>query len=427
MSEELLPLSIDSLAFGGAGVGRSDGKVVFVPNTFPGDVALVKISKWKKNFGEGDLATLQTPSPLRRTPVCTYVNDCGGCPWMPLEYAAQLDWKRKIVSGQLAHIGGINVEVSPTAPSPMEYGYRTRVRLKTSVHYGAFKIGYCKPKSHDIVEIEKCAVACEPINKMIPEVRRYMAGAPEISAIVNTVKFETGYPPGKGRVTIDAEGAVPPAWLSGLLEACPSVAGAVALNGRDLTARGETELETDCSDGMVLKTGPALFSQVNPSANLALIEKINRLASLAPGMRVLDLFCGTGNLTFPLAKSGAFLTGVEFAESSVDAARLNGGRLGMGNAEFIRGDAGKMARTMARDGRRFDVVILDPPRGGATGLAKTLALFAPKKVVYVSCYPPTLARDAAEMAKEGFRLESVEPLDMFPHTAHVESVSLFMK
>ena len=121
------------------------------------------------------------------------------------------------------------------------------------------------------------------------------------------------------------------------------------------------------------------------------------------------------------------MTGVVFSGSAVDTARLNAERLGVGNAQFVRGDAGKTARAMAKEGQKFDAVIMDPPRGGAAGFAKALAFLAVEKVVYVSCYPPTLARDSAEMEREGFRLAVVEPLDMFPQTAHVESVALFVR
>jgi 23S rRNA (uracil1939-C5)-methyltransferase len=426
--EDVFSISIESLAFGGSGVGRRDGKVIFVPGAFPGDVALVKLVKSRKNFGEASVESIQTPSPLRREPVCPYVNDCGGCPWMPLKYPAQLDWKRSMASGQMEHLGGISAEAAPTAASPLEYGYRTRVRLKASAEGGAFRLGYCRPKSHHVVEIEKCAVACGAINTMIPEIRAYMAGAPRVSALVNAVKLEAAWPPGKGRVTLDCAGDVPADWLAGLSGACPSVGGVVAISGRDsVRTLGDTGLDMEIGGGMTLKFGPALFSQVNPAANLVLIDKVFRLSSLGAGRSGLDLFCGAGNLTFPLARTGARMTGVEFSESAVDAARLNAERLGFGDAEFIRGDAGKTARTMAKEGRRFDAVVMDPPRGGAAGFAKALSLLAAERVVYVSCYPPTLARDAAEMARDGWRLASLEPLDMFPQTAHVESAALFVR
>ncbi|MBI3582018.1 MAG: class I SAM-dependent RNA methyltransferase [Nitrospinae bacterium] len=426
--DDVFSLSIESLAFGGSGVGRRGGKVVFVPGAFPGDVALVKLVKSRKNFGEASLVEVQTPSPLRREPVCPYVNECGGCPWMALNYPAQLEWKGGMASGQMEHVGGISTEASPAAASPLEYGYRTRVRLKASAEGGEFRVGYCRPKSHHVVEIERCAVACGAINKMIPEIRAYMAGAPKVSALVNTVKLEAAWPAEKGRGTLDCAGEVPADWLAGLLRACPSVGGVAATCGpAPVKSLGDAGLDMEIGGGMTLKFGPALFSQVNPAATLVLIEKVLRLSSLDAGKSGLDLFCGAGNLTFPLARAGARMTGVEFSGAAVDAARSNEERLGFGGLEFLRGDAGKTARTMAREGRRFDAVIMDPPRGGAAGFARALSLLAAERVVYVSCYPPTLARDAAEMAREGFRLASLEPLDMFPQTAHVESVALFVR
>ncbi|MBI3793980.1 MAG: class I SAM-dependent RNA methyltransferase [Nitrospinae bacterium] len=427
MDAETNSVSIDGLAFGGAGVGRIDGKVVFVPEAFPGDVALVKIEKVKKNYSEARLTGLTTPSHLRRPCKCPYVAECGGCPWMPLEYGAQLEWKRKIVEGQFAHLGGMTVNVGPTAPSPVQYGHRAKIRLKCSADNGAFKMGFCRPKSHDIVEIDRCAVACEAINKILPELRAHVNKRPEHARLFKYVKLEAGHPATKGRVTIEADGAIRPDWMEALLAECPSVGGAAVGNGGTYKSYGDATIETTLTDGMTLQSGPGLFSQVNPSANLVLLEKICGAVRLPVGKKGLDLFCGTGNITFPLSAGGANWTGVEFFGASVESARANAERLGISNVAFVAGDAGKIARVLGKEGRTYDAIVMDPPRGGAVGMAKTLSALSKGLLVYVSCYPPTLARDSADLAKEGFVLEGVVPLDMFPHTSHVESVAIFKK
>ncbi len=417
-------LVIDSLAFGGAGVGRHGGKVVFVPSAFPGDEVVVAVVRDHKSYAEARITKIQAASPLRRESPCAYVDDCGGCPWMGLDYAAQLEWKRKIISDQFAHIAKMQVEVEAVAPSPAATGYRALVRLKVGTA-GAFRIGYCKPKSHDIVQIGRCAVASDTINAMIPEVRGFLSGNPQYAAFIDTMKFESGYPARGGRVTIDATGVIPGAYLAGLLKACPSVAGVAAIYGKDIRSQGMVNLELELVAGLSLQYCPGVFAQINPQANLALLEKVRRLSGLEAGERGLDLFCGIGNITFSLAKEGVLMTGVEFSQQSVADANENKKRFGMDSVSFIQGDAGRHARLMAKEGKKFAAVILDPPRGGAVGMAKAVCSLAEKRIVYISCYPPALARDTVEMVKEGFKPVFVEPVDMFPHTSHVETVAVF--
>jgi len=417
-------LEIESLAFGGAGVGRRDGKVVFVPGAYPGDTIMAAEVRDRKSFIEARMIGLLSPSPARREAVCAHVDDCGGCPWMRLAYAEQLDWKRRIIAEQFSHMAKTEVDVRAVIPSPEEYGYRARVRLKADAA-GGFRMGYCRPKSHDIVEIGRCAVANEGINAMIPELRRYISGNARYAAFIDTMKLETGHPARGGRVTIDATGVLPSAWLSELLKSCPSVNGVAAVFGKDIRVFGAAHLELGLSGGLSLQYGPGVFSQINPRANLALLEKVRAMSRLSAGEKGLDLFCGIGNITFSLAREGAAMTGVEFSPLSADDAEKNKKRLGMESVFFIRGDAGKTARQMAKEGKKFATVVLDPPRGGAVGMAKALGALAEERIVYISCYPPALARDTVEIRKEGFRLAAVEPVDMFPQTAHVETVALF--
>ncbi|MBI5179199.1 MAG: class I SAM-dependent RNA methyltransferase [Nitrospinae bacterium] len=421
--DEVFTLRIESLAFGGAGVGRREGKVIFVPGAFPGEAVRVKILRDHARYAEAEIVGMETPSPQRRESACPYDAECGGCPLLRLDYAAQLEWKRQMVEEQFAHIAKVAVSVSPVLPSPVGIGYRARARLKAGFSGGKFQIGFCKPKSHHIVEIARCAVANEGINATIPELRSFFAT--HTSPSVGAVKLETGFPERGGRVTLEAEGAIPADFLERLLFACPSVKGASAIWQSGARHIGDASLEVLIADGMSLRYGPGVFSQINPKANIALIENVLKAVNPLQGDSVLDLYCGAGNLTFPLARAGAEVTGVEFSRDAVEDAEENKTRLGFSNTAFIQGDAGKHARRMVKEGKTFNAVLLDPPRGGAPGLAPTLTALAKEKIVYISCYPPALARDAAEIVKHGFILTNVQPVDMFPHTSHVESIAVF--
>ncbi|MBI4666444.1 MAG: class I SAM-dependent RNA methyltransferase [Nitrospinae bacterium] len=427
MSPDLLTITIDRLAFGGAGVGRHEGKAVFVTGAFPGDTVLARVEKDKKRHAEASVAQVITPSPSRREPLCPHANSCGGCPWISLEYPAQLEWKREIVTEQLRRIGKVECFVAPVEPSPLELGYRSRVRMKMDNDGSAVYLGFrVKGLYGSMAPVTACPVSNGKVNVILGELRQYLSTVAGKVKEVYEVEIETGLPEEKGRVTLLSFGTVGEEVAPGMLSACPSVGGVSVKEGRGaLKSWGAVELAMEVGLAEPLKFGPGVFSQVNPAGNLKLVEKVTRFAQLKNYETALDLYCGNGNIALPLAMGGADITGVESGIEAVRYAEINRVRLGIASARFIQGDSAHMATKMAEEGKRFDVIVLDPPRGGAKGLMPTVARLAGRRVIYVSCDPPSLARDAGDLVAQGFDLHKAVPVDMFPQTSHVEVVAVF--
>lgn len=417
-------IEIGKLAFGGAGVGHHEGKVVFVTGAYPGDRVLARVTKEQPRFIEASVAKVESPSPLRRAPACPYVDDCGGCPWMALGYEAQLAAKQSIVGEQFMHIAKLKADVSPCAPSLAELGYRSRIKLHCGIGGGDLLLGYHRARTNDIVNIGRCAVANDGINQVIGELRVFLeAHQTEVPAI-EEITIETGYPAAPARLRLAMRKMPEHAFAEAMLDAIPGAAGLSISSGHDLAVYGEDVLSVNIGGGIALEYGPTVFSQVNPGGNRLLVEKAKKLAAPAKGKTALDLYCGMGNLAFPLAAAGMKVTGVEHSRFAVEDAEKNAARLNL-PAEFIPGDAVRNVQRMTREKRMFDTVLLDPPRAGAKGIGRWLKLLAKERVVYVSCDPPSLARDAKDICENGFALVSAQPLDMFPNTFHVETLALF--
>lgn len=422
--ENTFPITIDKLAFGGAGVGRHGGKVVFVSGAYPGDAVLARVEKERPRFIEADVARIETASPLRRVPACPHTADCGGCPWMGLSYEAQREWKTKIVAEQFSHIAGTSVTAAPIVAAPRELGYRARVRVRAGARDGRVVVGYHRPRTNDLVDVAECPIASGGINRMLGGVRAFLSARPDAVAMIEEVVMETGWPEEGGRLRVGMSELPDADFGPALLEA--SGANGVALvTQKQMVFFGDNGLEMEIGGRLSLRYGPRVFSQVNPEANLSMVAKVRGLAGAGRGRKGLDLYSGMGNITLPLSSDGWRMTGVEVSRESAAAGQANALRLGLG-AEFMVADAIHQARRFVKRGERFDVAVLDPPRSGARGVAAHLASIT-ERVVYVSCNPPSLARDAKEFLAEGFRVVSVAPMDLFPNTFHVETVALFEK
>ncbi len=417
-------IEITKLAFGGAGIGHHDGKVVFVTGGYPGDRVLARVTREQPRFIEADVAKIESPSPQRRAAACPFVDDCGGCPWMALSYEAQLAAKQSVVSEQFLHIAKMKADVSPCTPSLAELGYRSRIKLHAGIGGGDLLLGYHRARTNEIVNIDRCAVANDGINRVIAELRVFLeahrADVPAIEEII----IETGYPAELARLRLLMNKMPEHAFAEAMLDAVSGAEGLSIATGYDLAVYGEDMLSVNIGGGITLEYGPTVFSQVNPGGNRLLVEKVKKSAAPAKGRTALDLYCGMGNLAFPLAAGGMKVTGVEHSHFAVEDAEKNAARLNL-PADFLPGDAMHAARRMAREKRMFDTVLLDPPRSGAKGIGQYIKLLAKDRVVYVSCNPPSLARDAKDICENGFTLVSAQPLDMFPNTFHVETLALF--
>ncbi len=437
-------LKIDSLAYGPYGVGRVAGRVVFVPFTVPGDEAKIAIVEEKKGYAIGTLLSLSQPSQQRRVPPCQYIPQCGGCPWQHVSYAEQLKAKERLLREHLHRIGGLSdPPLLPIIPSPNEWGYRHRLRLRFDDEK---RLGFYQARSHQVVEIATCLIAEEVVSTHLSLAREWLASLcttvrrveiitqgptpREISARGDSARgIPQGTPP---RVILlgNAEGsfyANDEAVNAAFLQAHPSVAGLILFGRRWRRTWGDTRVALDLGvDGLSVRISQSGFTQVNPAGNRELIAVLLDLGEFCSQQRVLELYCGAGNFSLPIAHRVRELVGVEQNRVSVIDAGENARGQGFTNCRFLCMPAEKSVRALVRQGETFDTVVLDPPRAGAAEVMTDLPQLQARRILYVSCHPATLARDLRILVRHGYRLHRVQPLDLFPHTYHLETVAVLL-
>lgn len=428
---------IDKLAFGGNGVCRINGKVCFVPFSCPGDEVRLAVTSEKRSYCVARIVELMVPSPFRVTPPCPVFGKCGGCSWQHIEYAQQLLAKQQILVETLWRGARVAGEcVRPVLPSPAQYGYRSRVQFKLHGSADSMRIGFFRSNSHQVEDVGPgCAIALPVINTALAALRVVLASFPDISAI--------------GQISIDCaeQGVIAVVTYSGRDKSAAAAffrerrADLAPLTGVFLNTGGKA-LQKLYGDDHLTYTLPAAspeanacqlayqpggFSQVNRDQNRAMLELVRQLACFQGSERVLDLYCGNGNFSLPIAGEVATVTGIEEYALSIAAAEANRTLNGIANAEFICADAASGLKQLAASGRRFDTVILDPPRTGAAEAVPDLCRLNPARIIYVSCDPSTLARDCGLLAESGYHVRECVPVDMFPQTYHLESVTLLQK
>ncbi|MCS6925280.1 MAG: TRAM domain-containing protein [Candidatus Binatia bacterium] len=428
MSSHTLTVTIDRLAYGGAGIGRVHGKVLFVPGTVPGDEVEVSVTEEKRRFAVARLLAVRRPSPVRRLPPCPYVPRCGGCCWQQVEYATQLAAKEAVVREQMRRIGGIaDPPVLPILAAPHEWQYRHRIRLRaTALH----RLGFSAARSHEVVEIESCLIADARLTARLSDARAWYAGLQTRVRWIELVAGDARHRRGAAEVVFlgGCDGAFQAAddqSCARFLDTHPSVRG-VALCGQGWRRSwGDCRVGLDLQeDGLWLDVGPGVFTQVNPAGNRVLIATLLRLASFRPEQEVIELYCGVGNLSLPIARCVRRVIGVERDQRAVDDARGNAARAGLTNTRFLCASARAAVQRLLQARACFDVVVLDPPRAGAVEVIDLLPRLGARTIVYVSCDPATLARDVRSLCCAGYQLHALQPLDLFPQTYHVETIAI---
>jgi len=361
-------LTITDVAFGGEGVGRIEQFVVFVPFVIIGEEVEAEITEVKKQFARARLLRVVRPAATRVSPRCAYFGECGGCQYQHVEYATQLEWKRKQVAGLMERIGGFSPDcVNAVVPSPAPYGYRNRVMVRSQWDKTkqALNIGFIRADSRLVVDIDECQIAEPALNEQLRHVR--------------------ATPPAKGGLKVVLRIA-PEGW----------------------------EVPRDS------------FFQNNFFILPKLIETVRERVRDAGSRFLVDAFCGVGFFAIELADAVEAFIGVEIDHAAILAAKRNAAARGRANGQFLEGNAEALLPAILT---RFDAaattVVIDPPRTGcpASGL-EALRRNRPAQVLYISCHPATLARDLNVLCRESvFDLSSVTPLDLFPQTQHVECVA----
>lgn len=421
---------IEKIITGGYGLGRrQDGMVVLTRFVLPGETIRFRETRKRRGHIEAETVEVLDRSPDRVQPPCPFYTVCGGCDFQHIAPDAQLRIKEEIIDESLLR-AGIRFSPSrlrPILPSPATWHYRRRLRLKLSP---AGAIGFFKPASNELAAVNRCPVATAPLNRALLELSR----SPLLPALAASVReIDLLHSPVDDRVFVQLHPrpgkTIAPSLVSGLADSLHTV-DSIGIHPWD--SRRPDLLRQDFAADLAgrpfsLTWTPACFSQVNAEQNGRLIKLVLSLAGPAAGKRILDLFCGMGNFSVPLAIAGAEVTGVERNRESIARARINAATAGAAGTVFVDSDVWSAVRRYLHQQAAFDIVLLDPPRNGLGRESALPADLAPEKILYVSCDPATLVRDIGVLTARGYGLTSVTPVDMFPQTHHIESVALLEK
>jgi 23S rRNA (uracil1939-C5)-methyltransferase len=440
---DTLELSIDDLAFGGEGVGRADGYVVFVRGGLPGDRLRVRLTEARGRFGRGTIEEILVGSPDRVEPPCPYFGQCGGCRLQHLAYPAQLAFKEKQVRDCLERLGGVgDFELRPILPAAAPYGYRNKMEFTIAGTPPA--IGLHVFERYDVVlDIERCLLQSDTMNTLLDEFRRQV-GARALSVwdprtergLLRFVMMREGRNTGEAMVNIvaaapDVEALAPVAdALRGRAPATASVVlnvnakkASVAVGSEEHLLWGREHI-TESLSGVAFQVSANSFFQTNTVQAERLFAVVEAACALDGTETLLDLYSGTGAISLLLARRVRAVYGIEVAAAAVADAIRNARANGIDNCTFLAGEVRHVLPDLVRQGVRASVVVADPPRAGFHPKAlSALAALAPERIVYVSCNPSTLARDVGDLVRQGYRLEWVQPVDMFPQTPHIEAVA----
>jgi len=420
----------------GEGVGRVDGFAVFVPFALLGEKVKIKILKSQKTYAFGKLLEVIDPSKHRTEPKCKYFYKCGGCTFWHLDYEAELEYKTQKVTDCIKRIGGIDIEVMQTIGSQSCERYRNKAQFPVTPE----GIGFFAQRSHRLISVDDCIIQNEINEEIIDTVREFMfefAIRPfdeaehtgDIRHIYTRVAEETG----EIMVCIVTRAKKlrhSEELVERLCRISPNIVSIVQNINQEKTnvALGNTSILlfgkpfiTDKLGQLQFEISPHSFYQVNHKQTKVMYDKVVEFAGLTKSDTVFDLYCGIGTISLYVAKYAKRVVGVECVEQSVLDARKNAELNGITNAEFYVGNAEEVAETLGS----ADVVIIDPPRKGCDEkLLKTIAKISPKRVVYVSCNPATLARDLKILTELGYVVKTIQTIDMFPRSPHVECVVL---
>ncbi|MGE5576360.1 MAG: 23S rRNA (uracil(1939)-C(5))-methyltransferase RlmD [Syntrophothermus sp.] len=453
-----IELEITGLTHSGEGVGRREGFAVFVPGALPGERVKARITEVKKNYATALLDAIFQPSPERQEPVCPVFRKCGGCQLQHLKYEAQLSYKRQLVVDALNRIGKLDLDrvvVHHTLGVADPFHYRNKAQYPVGFRGGRVVTGFYTTRSHDIVPIADCRIQ-HPLNDQIAGVLRGLLEKYRVSiydektgqGLIRHLFIRTAAATGEAMAVLVTNGRDVPHLdriAAELMREVPQVAGVVQnvntqrtnviLGDYTRTVAGRDEIidvlrlseggGSGNDAGLKFAISARSFFQVNPVQTGVLYGKAIEYAALGGDETVIDAYCGIGAISLFLARRARFVYGIEEVAPAVEDARKNAALNGISNVEFITGKVEEVLPDLCRKGIRAEVIVVDPPRKGCEeSVLRTFADMGPRRIVYVSCNPSTLARDLALLAGMGYETKEVQPVDMFPQTSHVECVVL---
>ena len=425
----------------GQGVAKIEGCAVFVPNAIAGETCRVRIEKVGKTWAAGKIVEILEKSPHRVQRECPISASCGGCDFWHMDYEEECRLKAERVRQALNRIGGESLEEIPLLAAPTCYDYRNKAQYPVASKKGKAYAGFFRAGTHQVVENDRCRILPEETDRVkeivVDYVNQNKVSTYDEAAqkgLLRHIYVRRGAVSGQILVCLVVNGRKLPK-ADALIERLKTVEGfttlVLAVNTRPgnailgdefITLYGPGYIE-DTLCGLNFRLSPRSFYQVNHHQAQRLYEAAISQAEITKEDLVLDLYCGVGTITLAMAKAAGKVIGVEVVEQAVQDAKDNAKRNGIENAEFFCGDAGKAALALEEQGIKPDVIVVDPPRKGLNGdTIEALHRMAPRRIVYVSCDPATLARDVALLKERGYVLKNAMAADLFPRCAHVESI-----
>lgn len=441
-------IEITSMGHNGEGVGKIEGFTVFVPDGIVGETITTKIIKVEKNYSIGKILSILKPSENRVEPLCKIYKKCGGCNVQHINYEGQLSFKKQRVQDAVTRIGKLeNITVKEVLGMDNPYRYRNKVQLPIGDLNGETLVGFYAPRSHEIIDMETCYIQDEVADKVVKLLRQWIkkykieiyneqTGTGVIRHIMIRRAFKTGELM-IVLVTNTVDFNYKQEFIDLILNNVDKVSSIIQNVNRkntnivlgDLckTIWGKDTI-TDYIGEFKFNISPQSFFQVNPIQTEILYKKALEFANLDGTQTVFDAYCGAGTISLFLAQGAKKVYGVEIVPEAIANAIENAENNNITNAEFIVGEAEKVIPNLIEKGIKADVVVVDPPRKGCDPeLLNAIARMSPPRIVYVSCDPGTLARDLGILKELGYTTKEIQPVDMFPQTAHVENACLLMK
>lgn len=444
-----IELVITGTTADGKGVGKFDGKVIFVPFAAEGDILKVKILKVLKSYCYGKIIEIISPSPYRNPQDCKVFGKCGGCVYRHINYEMECAVKYNRVADALKRLGNIEVEPEPIIPAVNAYEYRNKAQYPVALNSdGQPAIGFYAQRSHRIVESKGCALHPKVFEDILKAAEQWIIESKvsiyneqSLTGLLRHIYIRMAKATGEIMFVAVINGdSIPKSEM--LIELLKKAVGDnlksvqininkentnVILGQKCITLYGEDYI-TDILCGLKIRISALSFYQVNREMAEILYQKAAEYAK-PEGKIILDLYCGTGTIGLSMANKAKQIIGVEIVEQAVHDAKVNAQINGIGNARFIAADAAESAQMLWKEGIKPDVILVDPPRKGCSAelLGIIAEKFSPETFVYVSCDPATLARDLKLMEQMGYKTKAVTPIDLFPKTSHVECVTLMSR
>jgi 23S rRNA (uracil1939-C5)-methyltransferase len=429
---QIIRIPIEKLVDGGAGLGRWEGRVVFVPGACPGEEVRARITTIKKSYAEAALESVEKPSPDRGVPPCPVFEECGGCQWQMLAYPAQLRAKVEILRENLRRIGKLEApDLLPPIPSPRGFEYRTRIQLKTDFTKGRSLLGFYEEKTHEIVPIETCLIAHPILNRALAALRSLFSDPAERPPDLTDIHLHLARATGELLVRFFAVDKPPEgieSFFKKFADAMPETVGQVytSSNGRR-RVRGRDHLIDRFKD-IPFRISDRSFAPIHSDLIEPLIDAVRTLAQPIGLKSVLELYCGIGTFGIFLAREAASVTGFDENEVAIGDANYNSLQPGLTAGRFTAKPVARAVKDLVNEKKTFDCVVLDPPREGVDRKTlMSLIQLKPSKIIYISCDPATLSRDIKVLTEGGYRPGRIQPIDLFPQTYHLETVAELIK